>query len=65
MEFQPPLGLLAVYFDDLLCAAEMDVINGLQTLVYVQWKTGQFREDGCDELVYLGTQMEYDSMYPD
>eukprot|EP00971_Amphidinium_carterae_P183537 3643156-Amphidinium_carterae.1 len=68
MEFQPPLGLLAVYVDDLLCAAKMDVIHGLQTSVDVQWKTGQFQvlgEDGCDELVYLGTQIEYDSMYPD
>eukprot|EP00971_Amphidinium_carterae_P165448 3279726-Amphidinium_carterae.1 len=46
----------------------MDVINGLQTWVDVQSKTGQFQvlgEDGCDELVYLGAQIEYDSMNPD
>eukprot|EP00971_Amphidinium_carterae_P037281 732645-Amphidinium_carterae.1 len=40
LEFQPPLGLLAVYVDDLLCAAKIDVIKGLQTSVDVQWKTG-------------------------
>eukprot|EP00971_Amphidinium_carterae_P164794 3267287-Amphidinium_carterae.1 len=66
--FELPLGLLAVYVDDLLCAAKIDVIKELQTSVDVEWKTGPFQvlgEDGCDELVYLGTQIEYDSMYPD
>eukprot|EP00971_Amphidinium_carterae_P056931 1125733-Amphidinium_carterae.3 len=43
-----PLCLLDAHVDDLVCAAKIDVIKGLQTLV-----------------VYLGTQIEYDSMYPD
>eukprot|EP00971_Amphidinium_carterae_P290736 5773205-Amphidinium_carterae.2 len=66
MEFDTPLGLLAVYVDDLLCAA--DVIHSIQTSVDTQWKTGAFQvlgTEGCDEIVYLGTQMEYDPMYPD
>eukprot|EP00971_Amphidinium_carterae_P011375 224048-Amphidinium_carterae.1 len=66
MTFEPPLGLLAVYVDDLLCAAKIDVIKELQTSVDVQWKTGPFQvlgEDGCDELVYLGTQIEHQERY--
>eukprot|EP00971_Amphidinium_carterae_P028586 562931-Amphidinium_carterae.1 len=31
MEFETPLGLLAVYVDDLLCAANVDVIQAIQT----------------------------------
>eukprot|EP00971_Amphidinium_carterae_P349629 6491116-Amphidinium_carterae.1 len=68
MEFDTPLGLLAVYVDDLLCAANTDVIHSIQTSVDNQWKTGAFQilgTEGCDEIVYLGTQMEYDPMYPD
>eukprot|EP00971_Amphidinium_carterae_P348216 6490385-Amphidinium_carterae.1 len=68
IQFDSPLGLLAVYVDDLLCAANLDVIKGLQVSVDDQWKTGPFQvlgEDGCDELVYLGTQIEYDPMHPD
>eukprot|EP00971_Amphidinium_carterae_P080943 1601596-Amphidinium_carterae.1 len=30
LQFNTPLGLLAVYVDDLLCAANLDVIRGLQ-----------------------------------
>eukprot|EP00971_Amphidinium_carterae_P254023 5042958-Amphidinium_carterae.1 len=73
MKFDTPLGLLAVYGDDLLCAANLDVIQAIQTSVDAQWKTGAFQplgtegcdEEGCDEIVYLGTQMEYDPMFPD
>eukprot|EP00971_Amphidinium_carterae_P237183 4707668-Amphidinium_carterae.1 len=60
MEFDTPLGLLAVYVDDLLCAANTDVIHAIQTSVDIQWKTGAFQilgTEGCDEIVYLGTRL--------
>eukprot|EP00971_Amphidinium_carterae_P350334 6491492-Amphidinium_carterae.2 len=68
IQFDSPLGLLAVHADDLLCAANLDVLKELQVSVDNQWKTGPFQvlgEEGCDELVYLGTQIEYDPMHPD
>eukprot|EP00971_Amphidinium_carterae_P310521 6170422-Amphidinium_carterae.1 len=68
IQFDTPLGLLAVCVDDLLCAANIDVLRGLQVSVENQWKTGPSQvlgEEGCDELVYLGTQIECDPMHPD
>eukprot|EP00971_Amphidinium_carterae_P157478 3121882-Amphidinium_carterae.1 len=54
---------MAVYVDDLLVAAPLDVVTSIQTSVDSQWKTGPFQvlgEKGCDELVCLGTQIEYE-----
>eukprot|EP00971_Amphidinium_carterae_P107921 2136562-Amphidinium_carterae.1 len=53
---------------DITFEAPLGFLAGLQTSVDDQWKTGPFQvlgENGCDELVYLGAQIEYDSMYPD
>eukprot|EP00971_Amphidinium_carterae_P302930 6018991-Amphidinium_carterae.1 len=54
---------MAVYVDDLLVTAPLDVVTSIQTCVDNQWKTGPFQvlgETGCDQLVYLGTQIEYE-----
>eukprot|EP00971_Amphidinium_carterae_P281492 5588522-Amphidinium_carterae.1 len=54
MEFQTPLGLPAVHADDLLCAAKIDVIKGLQTRLMFNGKRDRSK-----------ILIEYDSMYPD
>eukprot|EP00971_Amphidinium_carterae_P282627 5610969-Amphidinium_carterae.1 len=63
LQFEIPIALMAVYVDDLLVAAPLDVVTSIQTSVDNHWKKGPFQvlgEKGCDELVYLETQIEYE-----
>eukprot|EP00971_Amphidinium_carterae_P280697 5572654-Amphidinium_carterae.3 len=64
VDFPTPLGLMAVYVDDLLVAAPLNIMHFTQTAVDLQGKTGSFQvlgEDSCERAVSASSQGSKDT----